>query len=53
MAFTFYLDLILSFYMLREEFSQNFEGHSLIEVSQRGFESWKNMSLEVISFKFS
>ncbi|XP_078160511.1 HMG-box (high mobility group) DNA-binding family protein [Carex rostrata] len=34
------------FCFFMEEFSRDFEGHLLIEVSQRGFETWKNMSSE-------
>ncbi|KAJ3699591.1 hypothetical protein LUZ61_003296 [Rhynchospora tenuis] len=35
-----------AFCFFMEEFSKNCEGRILIEVSERGFETWKNMSIE-------
>ncbi|KAJ4793169.1 HMG-box (High mobility group) DNA-binding family protein [Rhynchospora pubera] len=35
-----------AFCFFMEEFSKNCEGDILIEVSERGFETWKNMSIE-------
>jgi hypothetical protein len=55
-VYTYYFGLVVSFlifYIFREEFSQNFEDQTLIEVSQKGFETWTNMSFEVILYSIS